>query len=250
MKRLLIILAITPLLFTSCTKDPYADYISSTMIAEVGEPVSFTNRSHDANSYEWDFNDGYYSTTLNASHSWRAPDIYRVSLSAFGEDGRIDVALSDIDVRYLSFTNLEITVEEYEDPYYLVRDISVRLYPSVLDWEEEVNMIAEGYTDEFGIVTFSNVAMPFSRRLYVDVWGPYHDNYQLAAEDAVWIETDVLVPDSWNSFIAVVDYYPEGKKAAINRKDLKKMNKEEAIGKESRIPVERKNLDKGNQTVR
>lgn len=331
MKRLLIILAIIPLIFTSCTKDPYADFVASTTIVEigemvyftnhsieasyyewnfddgnfsfnlnsnhswiepgiyfvsltafndeksdiaimeievleapdpvanfnvsktfvaVGEEISFTNFSLDANSFLWDFGDGYFSAVLNPSHSWRSPGAYTVALSAYGEDDKTDIALTYIDVDYLLFTNLEITVEEYPEPYYLVGDISVRLYPSVIDWEEEVNMIAEGFTNSEGVVVFSNVEIPFSRRLYVDVWGPYHDNYQLAAEDAGWIETDVLIPNNWNYFTAVVDYYPDGKKAALNRKDLKKMHKEEAIRMEPRIPAERETLNKGNQTVR
>lgn len=250
MKRLLIILAIIPLLFSSCHKDPYADYVSSTIVAEVGEPVYFTNRSHDANSYEWDFGDGYFATTFNANHSWDAPGTYRVSLSAFGDDGRIDIAISNITVKYLTNTNLEITVEEYEDPYYLVSDIRVRLYPSIFDWEEETNMVAQGYTNVNGVVSFPNVPIPYNRRLYVDVYGPYHDNYQLAAEDAVWIETEILVPNVWNYFTAVVDYFPEGKKAAINGIELKEMRKSAVAGKVLRKADERENLDKGNQTVR
>ncbi|MCF8380564.1 MAG: PKD domain-containing protein [Bacteroidales bacterium] len=250
MKRLFYILAILPLILTSCTKDPYSDFVASTLVAEVGEPVYFTNRSQDANSYEWDFDDGYYSTTFNASHSWGTAGNYQVALSAFGKDGRIDISLTDISVRYLTNTNLEITVEEYEEPYYLVADISVRLYPSIADWEDETNMLAEGFTDANGVVLFPNVPIPYARRLYVDVWGPYHENYQLAAEDAGWIETDVLAPNVWNYFTAVVDYYPDGKKAAISRKDLKEIEKQEAIGKDARIPSERENIDKGHQTVR
>lgn len=250
MKRLLIILAIIPLLFSSCHKDPYADYVATTLLAEVGEPVYFTNRSQDANSYEWDFDDGYYSTTLNASHTWDTPGTYRVSLSAFGDDGRIDIAISNITVKYLTNTNLEIIVEEYDEPYYLVSDISVRLYPSIFDWEEETNMIAEGFTNENGVVSFPNVPIPYNRRLYVDVWGPYHNNYDLAALDAVWIETPVLVPNVWNYFTAVVDYNPDGKKAAISRKDLKEMQKDAVAGKVLRKAEDREILDKGNQTVR
>ena len=112
------------------------------------------------------------------------------------------------------------------------------------------NMIKEVFTGSDGTATFLNVTIPYNRRLYVDVWGPFHDNYQLAAEDAGWIETDVLAPNSLNFFTAVVDFYPDGKKSAIDRKDLKALNKEEAIGKDARNPEERKNLDKGVQGVR
>lgn len=249
MKRLIIILAVVPLLFTSCTKDPYADFVTSTLVAEVGETVSFTNRSLDANSYEWDFGDGYYSTTLNAAHEWLEPGTYEVALTAYGKDGRIDIGITDIVVRYLYTADIEITVEEYDDPYYIVEEISVRLYSSVLDWEEEYNMLVEGYTGGDGTITFLNVPLPYNRRVYVDVYGPFHDNYQLASEDVGWIETDVLVPDALNYFTAVVDYYPDGKKSATSRKDIKAVYKAEA-NEITRIPAERENIDKGVQGVR
>ena len=250
MKRLIILTAAIALLTTACVKQPYADFTSTATVAEVGEPVYFTNRSMDAYNYQWDFDDGYYTSNFNASHSWRTPGLYRVSLSAYGKNDRLDIAVSDIEVKYLYYADLEITVEEYEAPYYLVKDISVRLYPSVLDWEEETNLIIEGYTNQDGYVTFLDVPLPYNRRLYVDVWGPYHDNYQLAAEDAGWIETDVLVPNALNAWTAVVDYYPEGKKAAVDRAELKKFYKLEAEGSNRRKAIEREGLDKGVQEVR
>jgi hypothetical protein len=64
MKRLLIILAILPLLFTSCIREPYADFIANKRVVEVGETVYFTNRSIDARQYEWDFDDGYFPVIL------------------------------------------------------------------------------------------------------------------------------------------------------------------------------------------
>jgi hypothetical protein len=72
----------------------------------------------------------------------------------------------------------------------------------------------------------------------VDVWEQYHDNYQLAAEDVAWIETQILVAGELNSFIAYVDYYPPSKKTAATRKELKVIHGELSKDKAPRIKSE------------
>lgn len=225
MKRILIILAIVPVLFTSCTREPYADFIASKRVVKVGETVYFTNRSLDSHQYDWDFDDGYYSGNFNTSHAWEYEGFYTVTLKSYGKDGRYDLAAMTIEV--LSPTcDLEITVEEFFEPFYLVDNARVRLYPTIQDWEDETNMIVQGYTNSSGKVRFIDVPIPLNGRVYVDVYGANHDNYQLAAEDAGFIETEILVENALNTFTALVDYYPEGKKSAMDTKELKVYRKE------------------------
>jgi len=226
MKKFIIIFAMIPILLSSCTRDPYADFIVTKRVVEVGETVYFTNRSIDAYDYEWDFHDGYYSSNFNASHYWDEPGHYTVILTAFGKDGKYDIAQMTIEVLAPETCDLVVTVEEYYEPYYLVAGASVRIYPTVTDWENETNMIVEGTTDDNGEVYFANVPIPFNKRVYVDVWGPNHDNYDLAADDAGFIETGLLTANAVNYFTALVDYYPDGKKAAMSTIDLKKYRKE------------------------
>jgi hypothetical protein len=226
MKRLLIILAILPLLFTSCIREPYADFIANKRVVEVGETVYFTNRSIDARQYEWDFDDGYFSGNFNTSHAWEYPGYYTVTLTATGNDGRYDLAVMGIEVLPAAECDLEITVEEYYEPFYLVDNARVRLYPTIQDWENETNRIVEGYTNSSGKVRFIDVPIPLNGRVYVDVFGSNHDNYELAAEDAGFIETGLLVENALNYFTALVDYYPEGKKSAMTSKELKVYRKE------------------------
>lgn len=203
MKRSIIFLSGLLLLLTSCHREPLADFIASKTDVGIGEVVTFTNRSLDADDFEWNFGDGYISNNYNVTHHFEEPGVYEVSLKAFGRDG-VSIATIPITVRQ---TYLEITVEEYYEPYYLVTDIRVRLYPTVKDWEDETNLVVEGYTDADGVVTFSGL---FPQRYYVDVNGPNHDNYTLAAEDVAWIETQMLIPGVVNLFTAVVDYYEPG----------------------------------------
>lgn len=226
MKRLSILLAIVPILFTSCVREPYADFIANKKVVEVGEVVYFTNRSMDAHQYDWDFDDNYYSTSFNASHSWEYPGFYTVTLTSYGNDGRYDIAAMTIEVLEPEVCDLEITVEEYYEPYYLVEDARVRLYPTIQDWEDETNMIVQGYTNSSGKVRFLDIPIPLNKRVYVDVYGTLHDNYQLAAENAGFIETDILIANAQNYFTALVDYYGDDKKSAMDTKELKVYRKE------------------------
>jgi PKD repeat protein len=234
MKRLLLLLAIIPFFFASCVKDPYADFIASKSLVETGEVVYFTNRSYDSKSYEWDFGDGYSSRNFNTSHFYENPGRYTVRLTAFGKDGRVDVALIDIDV-YVLKGSLEITVLEYYDKYPLY-DASVRLYPTVTDWENETNMIAEGFTNTQGRVIFTNLDANY--RYYADIWEENHDNYKLAAEDVEFIESPVILPDRMNYWTAFVDYYTPGKKSSFaDRKSLKDYIKKTHNPVSPRIPM-------------
>lgn len=225
MKKIYIILALVPLLLASCTRDPYADFRADKRVVLVGEEITFTNRSVDAYDYEWDFGDGYIAYTFHAVKSWSEAGIYQVALTAFGKDGRRDVAVMEIEV--LPVADLLVVVEEYFEPYYLVEDARVRLYPTVRDWEDETNLVVQGYTNSNGEVIFTDLMA--NTRYYVDVFGPFHDNYQLAAEDAGWIETQVLVPDALNEFVAVVDYYPEGKKKSAEETKSLKQQKRDSV---------------------
>ena len=114
--------------------------------------------------------------------------------------------------------------DEYE-----VENASVILYGSLADWNNEYNPLVEGFTNQYGWTSFSNLN---EQRYYVDVWEANHDNYTLAAEEGgvVWIETHVLVPNSINEFIAYVDYYPDGKKSETTRDRSRRIVKLEYQG--------------------
>ena len=122
---------------------------------------------------------------------------------------------------------LEVTVLEYWDEYEVV-DASVILYDTYDDWLDEYNPLVEGFTNQFGWTTFSNL---HTQRYYVDVWEANHDNYTLADEDVVWIETHVLVPNEINYFIAYVDYYEDARKSDNQRDRARKLIKIERVEK-------------------
>ena len=104
-------------------------------------------------------------------------------------------------------TLLEIEVREYYNEY-IVPGASVILYSTLIDWDDQSDAISEGFTDENGIVVFSNLE---SYVHYVDVWEQNHDNYALRYEDVGFIRTPEILPHRINRFIAWVDSVDHGK---------------------------------------
>jgi PKD repeat protein len=227
MKNIALLLVTVPMLLISCTKDPLADFTASSTEVGIGEIVYFNNRSIDAESFEWDFGDGHTSNSFNASNYYDMDGVKTVRLKAFYKN-RVDEAFLTINVIGAS---LEITVEEYDPPYYVVEDVSVILYPSITDWENYTNKVEEKFTNAAGVVRFDHLA---PQRYYVDVWGPKHGNQALAEKDVTWIESPILVPGTTQLFTAVVYYYPNGKKSAIGRPDEKEKR---SIGPAGSDPV-------------
>jgi PKD repeat protein len=200
MKKLILI-PVLLLLAASCTREvPRARFTVSAQTIEAGEAVRFTNVSVNADFVEWDFDDGYISNEYDPVHVFSHPGNYRVKLTAFSSDHLSDQCIMTITVLYP--TTLEITVREYYNQY-AVPNASVILYPTLDDWIHQTNALIEGFTDLDGRVIFSHLA---PHVYYIDVWEQNHNNYLLAEEDVGFIRTQVLVPNSVNTFTAWVDY--------------------------------------------
>ena len=208
MKKIIYIILAGALVMMSCGRQPYADFFTSRTECEVGDIVYFTNNSMDAEYFEWDFGDGYISNEFNPEHLYRQDGFYTVSLTAYSGGQAFDKAFVTIHVLFP--TTLDIEVVEYYDEY-VVADASVILYGSLDDWWDEYNPLVEGFTNQDGFVTFSQLE---PQRYYVDVWEEYHNNWILAEEDYKFIETDVLIPNETNYFLAWVDWVEPTLKSA------------------------------------
>lgn len=211
MKKIIYISIVLPLILFSCESSPRAYFSASPGDPVVGEDVWFTNESENAVDYEWDFGDGYISYDLNPVHRFTASGPYTVILKAWSSNGLTDEASLNLDVKIP--TLLEIEVLEYYD-LYPVEGASVILYPTLADWEDETDMINEGFTDSEGIVVFADLENYVH---YVDVWEENHDNYTLKDEDVGFIRTPEIIPNKINRFIAYVDYVDHSK--GENRRD-------------------------------
>ncbi len=205
MKKIIYLSLVLQFLLFSCEMSPRTYFSATPGDPVVGEEVWFTNESHNAVSFEWDFGDGYISEEVNPTHHYTASGSFQVVLTAWSRTGMTDEATLIIDVKIPTLLEIEV-LEYYEE--YPVAGASVRLYATLPDWEDETNMESEGYTDEDGIIVFSHLG-PYV--YYVDVWETSHDNYALKEEDIGFIRTPEILPNKINRFIAWVDIVDHGK---------------------------------------
>ncbi len=235
MKRLLNILPILALLIAGCNREPFADGDIQPNPAYVGEDITFRDFSSNTDYVEWDFDDGYVSSDYIAHHYYIDPGTYDVRLRAFGTKGGVNTASFTVEVWGAELKIIvQLWTPENEPEGYLVQGASVILYPTLDDWINETNPVGELFTNQNGEVTFANLSY---QRYYVDVWEANHDNYQLAAEDVGFIETQPLEGAYYQTFIAYVDYYPDGKKSTARSSDRPTVLNEEGTG-DGRVPGE------------
>jgi hypothetical protein len=235
MKRIITILPMLSLLLISCYREPIADATVSFNPAYVGEIIRFTSYSTNTDYVEWDMDDGFLYNEPIVDHYFVDPGWYDVTLRAFGTKGGVSTAVIPMEVIGAELTvvvRLWTDTENGDPPGYLLPGASVRLYPTLNDWNNETNMVAEAFTDSYGECTFTNLSY---QRYYVDVWEAHHDNYTLAAEDVGWIETPLLDGSYYWTFEAMVDYY--AKKSAVSGDRLPKALKAAPAG-EIRTPSE------------
>jgi PKD repeat protein len=208
MKRIFYLTLILPLFLFSCESNPEASFFLETDIHEIGQEIIFRNTSQNASSYEWDFGDGYLSNEKHPVHYYQLTGTYEVVLTAISKKGVEDKAVMTLNIVEPSVLVIEVLEYYYAYP---VADASVILYPSLADWDNQQNMIIEGFTGDDGIVVFANLDQIVH---FVDVWEQNHDNYQLRIDDEGWIKTPKITPNKVQWFVAWVDYV-EHKKGAV-----------------------------------
>ncbi|MBA4321624.1 MAG: hypothetical protein C0408_02280 [Odoribacter sp.] len=73
----------------SCKKDnmPVSSFSMDKTTGKVGETITFTNLSKNANSFVWYFGDGISSTTKNPTHSYLSAWTFTITLYAYNDEG-------------------------------------------------------------------------------------------------------------------------------------------------------------------
>lgn len=92
-------LGLSMLFFTACdegeeeepTPAPIASFTFSPDAPEIGQEVTFTTTSENANSFSWSFGDGNTATGENTTHSYESAGEFIVTLVATGEGGNVSV---------------------------------------------------------------------------------------------------------------------------------------------------------------
>ncbi|MGF1637613.1 MAG: PKD domain-containing protein [Cyclobacteriaceae bacterium] len=148
-KNALLLFFIVFVFFTSCKEDdPLPDpddddteevvplpasmafFEISNNIVEAWHPVKFSNLSINAATYEWDFGNGKFSTEIAPSHTFTAPGIYDVSLSAITEDGQISIITREVRVGQRYFLGINILSFPDLNPEGANPDILIMFLPS------------------------------------------------------------------------------------------------------------------------
>jgi PKD repeat protein len=205
MKKIIYLILLLPFFLGSCEKSPVASFNINIDKPKVGEEIFFNNTSDNSERFEWDFGDGFISNEVHPIHIFTITGTYEVSLTAIAKNGSEDKAFMTLNIIQPSLLVIEV-LEYYQQ--YPVEGASVILYPSLADWDNQQNMITEGFTDKDGIVVFADLN-PIVH--FVDVWEQNHDNYQLKAEDVGFITTPKIAPEKIYWFTAWVDYVEHGK---------------------------------------
>lgn len=215
MKKIIILSGLTAILFTSCYHEdpvysPQANFSVDYTNVLPGEVVNFYNNSVDADSYQWDFGDGFVTNEANPIHTYENEGNYTVRLAAYSHN-EVDYRTMTIEVIE---TTLEITVVEWTTGD-LITNATVTLYYTWPEWVNFDNKIISANTDKNGVVVFKGLD---TRPYYIDVWDSYSgaSNEALGYEDVDFIKTLPLEIATYNTFTASVDY-PDlaPKKAAI-----------------------------------
>lgn len=192
----------------SCFSTQHTEYYT-------GEDIIFNNCSSNANRYLWNFGDGFQSETFEPTHFYDNPGDYTVTLTSYGIDGQIQTSQKMIRV-IAPRAGLSILVLYYgtNTP---VPNCSVRLYGSQYDFDNETNMIAEGFTDEYGIIEFSGL-LPVS--YFIDAYIDASNGVGFYCNWDLGIMTDPLLPNIINEYDIEVDYRESKKKKGLKIKKI------------------------------
>ncbi len=217
------------------TIEVFADFLIDKPYAQPNEIISFTNFSHNAISYHWNFGDGTSTNISNPTHIYTSEGYFNVTLTATYSNGHENIITKIVEIFY---TELEITVAEWNEAEvidYIVPGAFVLLYETLDDWYYDEYAVVYGTADKYGIISFIGLE---SRTYYV--WaeadniaepGDHYDNYQFYEENLIdYISTPVLNYATINPWIAWVEYYYPTLKSAKKRKskyDLDKIKRKD-----------------------
>lgn len=210
MKRITYILSILALVFTGCASDPVANFAFTPADPIAGEDVFFENLSMDAESFEWNFDDGTKTFDYSPAHRFLAGGTYVVELKAFGKRGGMDVAIAEINVMSIQPTaefSVYTDLPGDDGPVAVETDLvfvgeQVEFYNTSLDGESYLWDFDDGYTSELESPVYSfDTPGVYDVTLYA---------YGLANEEDTYTKT-IEVVEGINSAlrITVLEFYDE-----------------------------------------
>jgi len=211
MKKILLFgISILAIFAISCQKQPSATFKMSKEVVDVGETISFTNTSTDADYYGWDFGDGQSSILENPTHTFDAKGTYNISLYAYSENGR-KKSLAAASVIVYPSTDLSLTVY-INGQSTRVDDCIMKLFLNYTDWLNYTNTVDTGRTDKAGKIIFRGLE---PRVYYIDAFKVDIPGYRYLSNWYIGNATNPLKPHVVNNYTMYVEYrlYKGGKKS-------------------------------------
>ena len=158
--------------YYACFSTDYTSY-------EAGESIKFHNCSQPiADSYFWDFGDGYTSSANEPVHIYDRGGIFTITLHAYYGDEEV-TSRQNLEIKE-PYTLRVITY--YEGTSDRMSGADVILYATEQDWFEDKNRLASGVTNSNGEIIFTssqNITL-YNKEYYVfaskDVAGGYYNN--------------------------------------------------------------------------
>ncbi|MGF1637612.1 MAG: PKD domain-containing protein [Cyclobacteriaceae bacterium] len=194
-KNLLLLLLSVLVLFSSCSDDDplpasIADFEVANRVVEAWHPVKFSNLSINAATYEWDFGDGGTSDDPSPSHTFNAPGIYDVSLTAITEDGQTSTTIHEVKVGQRFFIGIDVLSFPDLNPEGANPDVVFMFLPTV----DEAAEPGRGYQS----ISIPNIGKMPETSLPLEIPVFEGDNVPLTNQDydlvvfALNVDTDVF----------------------------------------------------------
>jgi PKD repeat protein len=193
--------------------NPSACFVTSQDSYAVDERVYFNNCSDNAESFDWEFGDGYISNEEHPSHKYDKPGNYQVRLTAYGYNTR-DTYTKIVTVEGVTELDILVLYLGSEDP---VSNCKVSLYGSETDWQNFENPLMTATTGSAGTVLFTGLE---SKQYFIDGYKEVSDTSYYSNEKLGY-STDLLEQDVTNYYNIYVELLYTGKsdrKAAIIKK--------------------------------
>ncbi len=113
----------------------YADFLITPNPVQVGEPVSFTNKSYDYDELDWNFGDGNSSSLVHPDHVYTETGAYNVRLTVENDEGCSHFKVAAVQVADLTGIGAPAAVNE------------LRIYPNPTQGQLNLSYRFEGQGD-------------------------------------------------------------------------------------------------------
>lgn len=145
-------------IFSSCQKQPEADFTLNKTEAFTGDTIFFTNTTINGDHYKWDFGDGANSTDESPSHIYTKAGEYNIVLTAYSEKDK------KTSTREQSIKTEKANEIEYNGNKYPVSKVYVDIWGDhngTYDYYHfSVSLVSEGITfTENDVLGIGNVMM-------------------------------------------------------------------------------------------